>query len=93
MNNKEQLMKKSNLAIHYLTLFLQRTGGYQYSTPTKSLDVNGELRIRTLPAGAAADDILSTDANGNVRKFPEVILIADHHQDLIIRYWAMIPNR
>lgn len=42
--------------------------GINTNTPTKTLDINGELRIRTLPTGLTADEILSTDANGNIRK-------------------------
>ncbi|WP_185289329.1 C-type lectin domain-containing protein [Chryseobacterium lactis] len=62
-------MKKSILAFIILPYFIiAQQVGINTQTPTKSLDVNGELRIRTLPAGAGADDILSTDANGNVRK-------------------------
>ncbi|WP_126653787.1 C-type lectin domain-containing protein [Chryseobacterium aureum] len=42
--------------------------GINTNAPTKTLDINGELRIRALPVGVAADDILSTDASGNIRK-------------------------
>lgn len=62
-------MKKSILAFIILPYFIiAQQVGINTQTPTKSLDVNGELRIRTLPAGAGADDILLTEANGNVRK-------------------------
>lgn len=60
-------MKKAILFI-ILPYALNAQVGINTTTPTKSLDINGELRIRTLPVGVAADDILSTDANGNVRK-------------------------
>lgn len=52
-------MKKSILAFIILPYFIiAQQVGINTQTPTKSLDVNGELRIRTLPAGAGADDIL-----------------------------------
>jgi hypothetical protein len=60
-------MKKTILFI-ILPYALNAQVGINTTTPTKSLDINGELRIRTLPVGVAADDILSTDTNGNVRK-------------------------
>jgi len=36
--------------------------------PTKELDINGEIRIRTLNQGAVNDVLLSADTNGNVRR-------------------------
>lgn len=41
--------------------------GINTTEPTKTLDINGELRIRTLNSGTDADNILSADADGNVR--------------------------
>ena len=35
--------------------------------PTQTLDVNGTTRIRSLPAGLPADNIVSADASGNLR--------------------------
>lgn len=35
--------------------------------PTKTLDINGELRIRTLPTGLSTENILVVNANGDVR--------------------------
>ncbi|WP_312511720.1 C-type lectin domain-containing protein [Chryseobacterium culicis] len=51
-----------------LPCFAYAQVGINTNTPTKTLDINGELRTRSLPQGTAADDILSTDTNGNVRK-------------------------
>lgn len=42
--------------------------GINISQPTKTLDINGELRIRTLNQGADTDNILSADIDGNIRK-------------------------
>lgn len=42
--------------------------GINTLTPTKTFDINGELRIRTLNQGGPNDAILSTDEDGNVRK-------------------------
>lgn len=61
-------MKKSILAFIILPYFISAQIGINTITPTKSLDNNGELRVRTLPQGATNDDILSADTNGNLRK-------------------------
>lgn len=61
-------MKKSILLFIILPYLASAQVGINTTTPTKTLDINGELRTRTLPQGVAADDILSADANGNVRK-------------------------
>jgi hypothetical protein len=42
--------------------------GVGTSTPTAKLDVNGDARIRTIPAGAGTDEVVTVDASGNVRK-------------------------
>jgi len=42
--------------------------GIATEDPTANLDVNGNTRIRTLPTGTSADEIVTTDANGNLRK-------------------------
>lgn len=42
--------------------------GIGTNTPSAKLDVNGNLRIRTIPAGVAADSYLTVDQEGNIRK-------------------------
>ena len=42
--------------------------GINVSAPTKTLDVNGEARVRTLPAGTDTDAVVTADADGNLRK-------------------------
>jgi hypothetical protein len=42
--------------------------GVNTNNPTKTLDVNGEARVRTLPQGNATDELLVADSQGNVRK-------------------------
>ncbi|MFN1217440.1 tail fiber domain-containing protein [Chryseobacterium kwangjuense] len=42
--------------------------GIANNAPTNTLDVNGGARVRTLPTGAAADNVITTDANGNLRQ-------------------------
>jgi hypothetical protein len=37
-------------------------------SPTSLLDVNGTARVRTIPSGGSSDSVLTTDANGNIRK-------------------------
>lgn len=50
-----------------VTLFAQV--GIKTTTPTKTLDVDGDIYIRKAPQGdKGVDAILSTDADGNVRK-------------------------
>ncbi len=42
--------------------------GININLPTAQLDVNGDVRIRTVPAAPATDQLLTVDASGNVRK-------------------------
>jgi len=42
--------------------------GINTTEPTKTVDVNGEIRIRNLPVGESGDQILSSDPEGNIRK-------------------------
>lgn len=43
--------------------------GINTTSPTAKVDVNGNLRIRTLPLGSSSTDlVLVVDANGNVKK-------------------------
>ncbi|MFC3158109.1 beta strand repeat-containing protein [Chryseobacterium arachidis] len=64
----------SNLSLRTGTinrLFIENaTGniGIANNAPTNTLDVNGGARVRTLPTGAAADNVITTDANGNLRQ-------------------------
>jgi|GEM_PF-5821389 len=44
--------------------------GIGTATPSTKLDVNGEARIRTLPTGTSADELVIADTNGNLRKLP-----------------------
>jgi len=42
--------------------------GINTAEPTKTFDINGEIRIRNLPVGESGDQILSSDAEGNIRQ-------------------------
>ncbi|WP_103071729.1 tail fiber domain-containing protein [Aquimarina sediminis] len=42
--------------------------GIGTGAPSTRLDVNGNARIRTIPTGAASDEVLTADTNGNIRK-------------------------
>ena len=55
-------------------LFLKEGGnvGINTNTPTTRLDVNGNFRIRTLPAGATTDALVTADSNGNVRQISKL---------------------
>lgn len=56
------------LSASTIGLFAQNVG-IGTTLPTKSLDVNGELRVRTLPTGNTTTDyLLTVDANGNLRR-------------------------
>ncbi|MBC7411149.1 MAG: tail fiber domain-containing protein [Bacteroidia bacterium] len=47
--------------------------GINVVTPTNTLDVNGTVRIRTIAAGATADDILTADATGVITRTAKTI--------------------
>ena len=61
-------MKNKILLLTIFPMALSAQVGINTLQPTKSLDINGELRIRTLNPGAETDGILSADTDGNVRK-------------------------
>lgn len=64
-------MKKKNFAILFVistSAFAQV--GINTNDPSKTLDVNGEVRVRTLPAGGTIDNILVADTSGNLRIVP-----------------------
>ncbi|HVI43927.1 MAG TPA: hypothetical protein VM802_03640 [Chitinophaga sp.] len=42
--------------------------GVGTKTPTAKLDINGDLRIRTIPAGDNTSKMLTADANGNIKQ-------------------------
>ena len=42
--------------------------GIGITNPSADLDVNGTVRVRNLGAGATGDQVVTTDANGNLRK-------------------------
>jgi hypothetical protein len=42
--------------------------GIGTGAPSQPLDVDGQVRLRTLPVGAAVDNIVTADANGNLRQ-------------------------
>ena len=45
--------------------------GLNITAPTARLDINGDLRVRNIPAGSAAsDEVLTVDATGFMRKVP-----------------------
>lgn len=57
------------LAFLITELVYAQNTGINTINPTAKLDVNGDLRIRTLPAGTATtDQVLVVDASGNIKK-------------------------
>ncbi len=64
-----------------LVAFAQNIG-IGTTTPSKMLDVNGELRVRTIPTGNVASDfILTSDAAGNVRSVPVTAISTSNDSD------------
>ncbi|MEM7514350.1 MAG: hypothetical protein AAF388_25715, partial [Bacteroidota bacterium] len=57
-----------------LTIRANGRTGIGVDNPTKKLDVNGQTRIRNFPSGAATDQIVTTDADGNLRKLSAAAL-------------------
>ncbi|MEZ4802087.1 MAG: hypothetical protein R2797_04885 [Gelidibacter sp.] len=51
--------------------------GIGTTAPTKTLDINGELRVRTLPTMNTSLNLLTSDANGNVGKITNAKLLKD----------------
>ncbi|AZA80571.1 hypothetical protein C1637_12975 [Chryseobacterium lactis] len=60
-------MKKIIYLLLLPQLFLAQIG-INTSSPTSTLDVNGNLRVRTIPQGNSNDYYLTTDQNGNIQK-------------------------
>ncbi len=50
--------------------------GIGLSNPTAKLDINGDLRIRTVNSGAATDNILTRDSSGNIRRRTAAEIVA-----------------
>ncbi len=57
----------TSLVLAIVSFNLNGQVGIGIAIPTKDLDINGELRIRTLPTAATSDYLLTTDTNGNIR--------------------------
>ena len=76
---------------HRRVMSLRANGqvGIGTATPTKRLDVNGQMRIRSLPNGAAADLVVTTDADGNLRKRA----LASVDKNLAANNMALTANR
>ncbi|MBJ5579823.1 hypothetical protein JGG64_23465, partial [Salmonella enterica subsp. enterica serovar Derby] len=60
-------MKKRILLFTFFPWIISAQVGINTTSPTKPLDINGELRIRTLNQGTNTDNLLTADADGNVR--------------------------
>jgi hypothetical protein len=64
-------MKKNYIFIPLaFSIFTTAQVGINTNNPTQALDINGELRVRTLPSGDVIDEVLVSDSDGNVRKVP-----------------------
>lgn len=65
------MLKKNNIFRLLLLILVFQSSiysqvGINTTTPTKTLDVNGELRVRTLPSSSSVTQALYADNDGNV---------------------------
>ena len=58
--------------------------GIGTDTPSAKLDVDGQARIRNLPAGGATDQFVTADASGNLRKVSTT--------NMVLEYFIALPN-
>lgn len=68
-------MKNFLFVLLLLPLTLWSQVGINTTIPTKTLDVNGQVRVRDLPLGDITDYLVVTTANGELRKIPISTLI------------------
>ncbi|AZA50274.1 hypothetical protein EG346_19770 [Chryseobacterium carnipullorum] len=64
-------MKKSIIYIllHIFSIYyVEAQVGINTNAPTKTLDINGDLRIRNVQEGSVTDQIVTSDSQGNVGK-------------------------
>jgi len=66
--------------------------GIGTTSPTKELDVNGELRVRNLPNSSNTTIVLTADINGNVSKNSNAQLLIDTQIDQATREIDYTPN-
>lgn len=69
-------MKKLINLFCFLPFMVMAQVGINTTTPTKTLDVNGEARIRNTPTATGSYSILVVDSEGNVQKVPASALQA-----------------
>lgn len=58
------------------TIFMEGTNGnvgIQNQVPTSVLDINGDLRVRTITPGASSDEVLVVDGTGVVKKVAALV--------------------
>lgn len=63
-------MKKLSSLFLVLPFMVIAQVGINTTTPTKTLDVNGEARIRNTPTATGSYSVLVVDSDGNVKKIP-----------------------
>jgi hypothetical protein len=76
MNADSDLVIQKQSENNQLVLDVSGRIGVNTDAPTERLDVNGRARVRNIPAGVAADAIVTTDANGNLRQRTAAEIVA-----------------
>ncbi|MGG1923626.1 hypothetical protein AB1278_17555 [Chryseobacterium sp. NRRL B-14798] len=76
MKTKTFLLSICFYLLHMSTLYSQI--GINTSTPTKMLDINGQLRVRNIEVVKNNDNILVADNEGNIGKKDILDELADH---------------
>jgi hypothetical protein len=99
-------MKKLSLKKYSIALLIGSVSclqaqniGINTSNPTKTLDINGELRIRVLPPGNSGQQIIVSDQQGNILKMnlpaalPQVGDIKDGYTTTDHEGWYLLDGR
>lgn len=53
-----------------ITVLASGNTGVGTGVPTKPLDINGELRVRTRPVGSTTDTLITANGSGDLRELP-----------------------
>lgn len=83
----QNVMKNILLSILFFPLFSYSQIGIGTENPTRTLDVNGDLRIRTTTAtvreSAAKDSIITVGATGNITRVSSKTVVESHLKSFV----------